>query len=698
MTVLSNQLGGEKSLYLQQHAANPVAWQRWDEALFVRAAELGRPLFISIGYAACHWCHVMERESFAAVKLAALLNEYFIPVKLDREERPEIDALYIQAAQLMGLHAGWPLSVFAMPDGKPFYIGTYFPPTRRQQLPAFAEVLTTIHSLWTKDFKKVAAQAQQVMSALELSLAPPAAKLNTAAVTFIDTELFGEDKSFVAEYEQYYDSEHGGFKFHGVNKFPPLLALRLFLRIDNREKLPHLRTMVEQTLAAICSGGIYDQLGGGIARYSTDYTWTVPHFEKMLYDNALFIDALVDAYLVTGVEQQLMCCVETADYVLRELRAAQTGAFMSSQAADSDGEEGQYFLWAYEDLAQQLSAEDFAFFKQVYRVTPQGNFRGFNVLQYRATYQQLCTGVLKTAAARLRLKQLKTQLLKLRNRRTPPLTDTKLLVAWNGLMIAALARLGRVLRAQAAANLQQQAKAILRSCEQALNFIWQTLWDEEQAILYRRFAHDDVRYRGLLSDYANLCMALVEVYQSSFKWQWLKRACVLLDVAVQHFSADGGGCYDEDLRVQAFLVRRGIQQDTVEPSGAAKLAEALLACAALSRAMDADVAVRYEARARGIFRVYAEALEAGMMPALQAVLHDYKRGIRSCTFYGTVAARAALWQAAVTSYAPGVYLTLGDNRTAAQAVLCQGTICHPPLRAAKAVRSAFYRALQSFIK
>ena len=475
----TNSLINEKSPYLLQHAHNPVNWHAWGDKPFKIAKEKNLPLLVSIGYATCHWCHVMERESFEDPVLAAVLNENYVTIKVDREERPDVDSIYMQAVQALGQQGGWPLNVFLTPGGIPFYGGTYFPPERRFNLPSFLDVLQFLTNTWKNEQDKIDKQTKNVMTYIrqtslrEQSSAQPD-----------DLGFEGEDKA-VELFERHYDGLNHGFQFQQQNKFPPSMGLSLLLRHYHRTGHSNSLTMTENTLKAMKFGGIYDQIGGGLSRYSTDYKWLVPHFEKMLYDNALFTTALIETYQVTGKEEFADFANDLLQYIDRDMTSTE-GAFFSAEDADSEGVEGKFYVWTQEEVEQVLGRKTASVAIPYYNITREGNFEGKNIFNITRGPETVAKEVgMQEADFKAELKIARDKLLEVRSRRIRPLLDDKILTSWNSLMISAMAKTGRVL---------DDTDRIQKSVR-AMEFLLSQLRTPEGKIL-RRYRDGEARYDG----------------------------------------------------------------------------------------------------------------------------------------------------------------------------------------------------------
>jgi uncharacterized protein YyaL (SSP411 family) len=554
---MANALANETSPYLRAHAHNPVDWLPWGEQALSRARELDRPLMVSIGYAACHWCHVMERESFEDEETAALLNEHFVAVKVDREERPDIDGVYMEAVQAMTGHGGWPLNVFLTPDQRPFFGGTYWPPQPRHGMSSFRQVLEAVAGLWATRREEAVAAAAQLTERLG-GAAALAATQEPLAPGLIDDAR--------QRLRESYDSAHGGFG--GAPKFPPHGALELLAAVGEAE-------MSSATLRAMALGGICDQVGGGFARYAVDSTWTVPHFEKMLYDNALLARAYLRAWQDHGDPLFERTARETLEFCLRELRAPE-GGFYSSLDADSEGVEGRFYVWTLAELEAvlgELAPAAIAYFG----ASAAGNFEGANVLEAHGG----------EPAQRERIRE---RLLAARSQRVRPALDDKRLTSWNALMIAALADAGVLL----------QEPRYLDAALAAADFVWEHM-REPGGRLLRSFNSGEARIPGYLEDHAFLLEALLTLYETSFEERFFVRARELGEQIISRFQdVAGGGFFVSADDAEQLIARRKDLEDTPIPSGSSSAALGLLRLAALS----GDY--RYEEAALGAIRLAAE--------------------------------------------------------------------------------------------
>jgi uncharacterized protein YyaL (SSP411 family) len=551
---MANRLAEETSPYLLQHANNPVDWYCWGPEALDRAKREGKPIFLSIGYSACHWCHVMEHESFENDEIARILNDNFVCIKVDREERPDLDHIYMSAVQSISGRGGWPMSVFLTPDLEPFFGGTYWPPTGRMGMPGFDQVLAAVIDAWQNRRAEAVEQAGRLAEHLRaMNKLPEGGRLDQGIL-----------RSAAAALERTFDFRHGGFG--GAPKFPHPMDLRVLLRIWKRERRDGILQMVTLTLDKMAAGGIYDQLGGGFHRYSVDERWLVPHFEKMLYDNALLATAYIEAYQATGQADYARVVRETLDYVLREMTQA-NGGFYSTQDADSEGEEGKFYVWTPREIENLLGAEAAKTFCYVYDVSDAGNFEGHNILNRPKTLEQ-CAKILSREHDELQreLAASRAKLLEARGKRVWPGLDDKVLVSWNALMIEAFALAAGVLdepRYRAAA-------------EQAANFLLNTMRDQRGRLLHS-WRDGQARFNAYLDDYACLANALVTLYETTFEERWIDEAVGLADTILQQFAdTEAGGFFYTAADHEQLISRHKDVQDSSVPSGNAMAATALV--------------------------------------------------------------------------------------------------------------------------
>jgi uncharacterized protein len=532
----TNHLIKETSPYLQQHAHNPVDWYPWGDEALERARSEDRPILLSIGYSACHWCHVMAHESFENEAIALLMNNNFINIKVDREERPDLDAIYMEAVQSLTGAGGWPLTVFLTPDMKPFYGGTYFPPEDRPALPGFPSVLKAVADAYKRRRGQVVQASTQMTAALNKDFGHPAEQKELAHNT-LETAYLSIRKDF--------DSVNGGFG--PAPKFPQPLVLEFLLRHYYRTGNQEALEMAAFTLDKMAGGGIYDQLGGGFHRYSTDSRWLVPHFEKMLYDNALLSRLYLHAYLVTRKPLFKKICEGTLDYILREMTGPQ-GYFYSSQDADSEGEEGKYYVWTLAEIQEALGEKNSRLVSSYYGVSPEGNFEGRNILHI---VDQSKAGALEVST------ELKNKLLTGRGRRVRPDTDRKMLASWNALVLDSLS--------EAAGALNRSDYLI--AAEKNASFLMQSLTVE--GYLKHVYHQGQFRIEGYLEDYAGVIEGILKLQISTFSGQWLIQAVRLADIMIGLFWSEAEGLfYDNSSRHQTLVARPRSLNDGALPSGA----------------------------------------------------------------------------------------------------------------------------------
>jgi hypothetical protein len=546
----ANRLAGETSPYLLQHARNPVDWYPWGEEALRRAREEDRPILLSIGYSSCHWCHVMERESFEDEGIAALMNEHFVNVKVDREERPDLDEIYMAATQALNAgQGGWPMTVFLTPEGEPFFAGTYFPPEDRWGRPGFSTVLRRVAAAWSEGRGAVREQAHRLTEHLRRAVRPSA-----PAGVGLD-----EIRAAVAALARDFDPVHGGFG--PAPKFPPSTALGLLLRHHGRSGDEHALAMVRTTLDAMAAGGIRDHVGGGFSRYSTDERWLVPHFEKMLYDNALLARAYVEGWQAAGEEAWRGVAAETLDYLLREMTSP-AGGLWSSTDADSEGEEGRFFVWTPEQVREVLGAEEARRFCAAYDITEEGNWEGTSIPNRRRPEASVAAGLSITVEElRRSIAEARPRLYEARRRRVPPGLDDKVLTAWNGLAIGALAEGSRAL---------DEPRWRL-AAERAAAFVLERL-SRPDGGLHRTWRAERASLDGYLEDYAYLAEGLLDLYESGGDRRWLDEALRLAERMTADFGDDASGGFWSTARSHEPLIvrhREGADGATPSPNAVA---------------------------------------------------------------------------------------------------------------------------------
>jgi uncharacterized protein len=625
-----NRLAEETSPYLLQHADNPVEWYPWGEEALERAKREDKPILLSIGYAACHWCHVMAHESFEDDETAALMNERFVNVKVDREERPDLDSIYMDAVVALSGHGGWPMTVFLMPDGEPFLGGTYFPPEPRHGMPAFRQVLVAVSDAYRERRDDVARQAAALVDAVRQSaaMAPSSEPLTES--------LLGEAVRALA---RQFDPEWGGFG--GAPKFPPASTLEFLLRMHRRGNDEAL-AMTTRTLDGMAAGGMYDLLGGGFHRYSVDERWLVPHFEKMLYDNALLVPAYLHAWLVTGEARYRAVAEETLDYMLRELRLPE-GGFASAQDADTEGVEGLTFTWTAEEGAPP------------------------EVLQPFEQGRSILRGEIDP--------ELKRRLFELREQRPKPLRDDKAIAAWNGLALAALAEAGRRL----------ERPDLLAASRDLAEFLLGPL-SSADGRLYRSWRAGTARHNGYLEDYADVANGLYELHVATGELRWLEEANRLARLAVELFAdEERGGFFLAPTDGEELVARKKELDDHPTPSGNSMLAFVLLR---LARIWGDD---ELERRAAGVLRLVRDGLARapGAFGHALCALDLYLSPPRELAIAGSpedAVAKAALAQFepnAVVAFGPSgeVPLLAGKDYVDGRAAVyvCERFACQAPI-------------------
>jgi uncharacterized protein len=601
---MPNRLLNESSLYLRQHANNPVDWFPWGQEALDTAKELDKPIFLSVGYSACHWCHVMEHESFENDSIAAIMNAHFVCVKVDREERPDLDQIYMTSHHLLnrGEGGGWPLSLFLTPNLTPFYAGTYFPPADKYGRPGFPRLLQAIHHAWLNKRDDLVQIGEQVTEHLQgMSQATTSEEpLTTALLTSAEQKL-----------KRAFDSNNGGFGH--APKFPHPLEIKLLLRFATRANSNDTAAfaMARLTLDKMARGGLYDQIGGGFHRYSVDAVWLVPHFEKMLYDNAQLPPVYADVFRMTGEQFYKQIACDTLQYLLNEMTHP-NGGFYSTLDADSEGEEGRFYVWSETELDTILGPELGRLAKAVYSTTSAGNFEGHNIL-FRARSDEDDARIQRLSLSDFsaKLQEIKHKLYAVRAKRVWPGRDEKVLSGWNGLMIAAFAYCG------AAFDEPKYTSAAVRAAE----FILENLQDQNGRLLRTWGEGVGAKLTAYLEDYANFIDALVTVYESTFDARWIQTACRLADDMIQHYSDPIGGFFFTADDHEKLIVRMKDLQDGSVPSGNAMAATALLRLSKLTGRQD------YFNRAEATLKASRQLLTDSPMAAGQMLVAlDYYLG------------------------------------------------------------------------
>jgi uncharacterized protein YyaL (SSP411 family) len=676
MSKHTNSLAREKSPYLLQHAHNPVDWFAWNDEAFAKARREDKPVFLSIGYSTCHWCHVMERESFEDERLGAFLREHFVSIKLDREERPDVDKIYMTFVQSTTGSGGWPLNVFLTPELKPFFGGTYFPPDARHGRPSFLQLLEQINGLWRERKLEIAASADELHARLELVTARDA-KENiplTPATLQRATEMFKES----------YDPANGGFG--GAPKFPQPSIPALVLRAAKHFGDDAATQMVLETCKKMSAGGIHDQLGGGFARYAVDAEWLVPHFEKMLYDNAQLAQLYLDAFLVSGDSRHADTARDILDYILRDMTHS-GGGFFSAEDADSEGREGKFYCWTHEELSKLLTVEEFNVAAKYFGITVEGNFvdhshptplAGQNVLS-------IVNPQVADADKPLLISAMQ-KMSEVRAGRIRPHLDDKILASWNGLMLGAFPRASVVLGDE-----KYSAAA-----EKNVSFLRAKLWDEKSKTLFHRWRDGERDNVQLLEGYAFLLSGVLELYEATLKPAHLDFAIELADAMLAKFyDAANGGFWQSPAGTNDLILRVKDDYDGAEPSGNSVATLALLKLAKITGRED------FQSAAEATLQLFAHRLQnqpaalAFMLHALDFWLDEPRRAVivgdtNSTSFHELLRAAHSVYQpnkiilgnsGAVEPFAK----TLPVKNEAA-VFICTGTACQPPTGDVKILR------------
>jgi len=556
---MPNRLAGESSPYLLQHANNPVDWYPWGEEALARANAEDKPIFLSIGYSACHWCHVMEHESFENEHTAQTMNELYVNIKVDREERPDLDSIYMDAVVAMTGQGGWPMSVFLTPQGVPIYGGTYFPPAPRYGMPSFEQVLQSVAHAYHHRKEDIAQNGTTLLARMQTALSLQSDNPLDPTVPEIA----------VSSLARTFDRANGGFG--NAPKFPQPMTYDFLLRAYHRTQRVDALEMVEFTLLKMAHGGMYDQLGGGFHRYSVDSVWLVPHFEKMLYDNALLARLYLHTYQLTGKPFYRRIVEETLDYVAREMTHP-AGGFYSTQDADSEGEEGKFFLWTSDEIKAILGDIDSELFCAAYDVKPGGNFEGKSILNIPRPLDQVAEEFnLNLDQFNNILTQSRASLFEVREKRIKPGRDEKIITAWNGLMLAAFAEAGRVLDRSDYTNIATHNVEFILTTMKIDGRLFRT-WKAEPG---------QAKLMGYLEDYAFYADGLLTLYQTTFDPRWFQEAQALMEVVLEHFSdEDGGGFFDTADDHEQLVTRPKSLQDNAIPSGNSMAVRTLLILAA----------------------------------------------------------------------------------------------------------------------
>jgi len=684
---MANKLAAETSPYLLQHKDNPVAWYPWGPEALEKAKLEDKPIFLSIGYSACHWCHVMEHESFENDEIAAKLNEHFVSIKVDREERPDLDQIYMNAVQILTGRGGWPMSVFLTPDREPFFGGTYWPPRASRGMPGFDQVLDAVLDAWQNRRDQALQAAGQLTERLS--------QIASSAVT-AEGDVAPELLDHAArQLERQFDFSHGGFG--GAPKFPHSMDLQVLLRHWRRYRRDGVLEMVQLTLDKMAAGGIYDHLGGGFARYSVDARWLVPHFEKMLYDNALLSAAYLDGYLATGDERYARVARETLDYILRDMTSP-AGGFYSTEDADSEGVEGKFYVWTPAEIEEVLGPQQAKTFCYCYDVTEEGNFEGKNILNLPKPIPQ-CAKLLSRDPEELKaeLAESRQKLFAAREQRVRPALDDKVLVSWNGLMIDSLARAARALG----------EPRYLRAAKQAADFLLGTLRREDGRLLHA-WRGGQAKLDAYLDDYAALAGGLVSLYEAGGEQVYAERAVALCDALLELFAdPEGAGFFYTAHDHENLIARNKDFQDGSVPSGNSLAATALLRVGHLSGE------TKYLEAAESTLKGAAELIQQYPQAAGQLLLacDMYIGPTREIVIAGdpTTAEMQELISALSSRFIPNKVVLLRDvNKQPAAALapvladketvdgqltayICEGFACQAPAVGKEAILRAWYQ-------
>ncbi len=582
-----NRLITQSSPYLLQHAYNPVDWHPWGDEALQLAKDSNRPILLSIGYSSCHWCHVMEHECFENSKIAEMMNSSFVCIKVDREERPDLDEIYMEAVQMIAGQGGWPMTVFLTPDCHPFYAGTYFPPTDMYGRPGFPRVLKSVSDAWATGQDEIVKQSQDILEALKQTVVSNASvqkdKINDSILNRALAHILDR-----------MDTRYGGVG--QAPKFPmPSLVdflLRSYIRTGNETALRE----AQRTLTAMSEGGIFDQLGGGFHRYSTDSEWLVPHFEKMLYDNAQLVTVYLNAYRITGMKEYLSVVTKILDYVMRDMQDSE-GGFYSAQDADSEGEEGKFYVWKQEEIESELDELDAKLFITRYGVTPEGNFESANILHPVMKYSELASAFTMDENQIIqRLNVSEKRLLEVRESRNKPLRDDKVITSWSSMMLEAFAEAGACLNN----SLYLEAA---QSCADFLIKQMVNVDSEGKLKLFRTWRLGRSGNEGTLEDYAAFGCSLITLYETTGTFKYLEMAKRLARTILEHFGSNSGGYYSTSDFHERLIIRPMEWQDGAIPSGNALTAELLLR---LSRHLDLQ---QYADKAAEIFEVILSKLD-----------------------------------------------------------------------------------------
>ena len=672
----TNRLAREKSPYLLQHQYNPVDWYAWGEEAFAKARSEHKPIFLSIGYSTCHWCHVMERESFENEDTAKFLNEHFVSIKVDREERPDVDKIYMTFVQATTGSGGWPLNVFLTPDLKPFFGGTYFPPDARYGRGSFLQVLQQVNNAWQTRRGDLASSAEEIHSRLEAA---------SANVTVSNILLTADTLRRAGSlFKESYDPKNGGFG--GAPKFPQPSQPQFLLRYAKRFHDPEADRMVLHTCERMAAGGIHDQLGGGFARYSVDAQWLVPHFEKMLYDNAQLAQLYLDAFLIGGDTRHADVVRDILSYVLREMTHPD-GGFYSAEDADSEGHEGKFYCWTREELSKLLTRQEFKVAVRYFGITEEGNFVDHSHPSPLPNQNVLSVVDPKLSESESAfLASAKKKMLAARSKRVRPHLDDKVLASWNGLMLGAMARAYAVLRDEAYRAAAEKNAAFLQS----------KLWDAKSKTLYHRWRDGERDNVQLLESYAFLLSGVIDLYEATLAPKYLDFAIALAEAMLSRFyDAENGGFWQSAQEAKDLILRVKEDYDGAEPSGNSVAMLALLRLGKLTDRKD------FRQAGEKTLRLFSNRLQQVpqavpyMLQALDFSMEEPRRAVVA----GDPAAPSAraLLKAIHSVYQPNK-VVLGNTgpvepfaktlpaKDGPVVYMCTGTSCQPPAKDAGKVK------------
>ncbi|TGL64696.1 thioredoxin domain-containing protein [Leptospira sarikeiensis] len=673
-----NRLASEKSPYLLQHSANPVDWFPWSQEAFEKAKSENKMIFLSIGYATCHWCHVMEKESFENETTAEVLNRDYVSIKVDREERPDVDRIYMDALHAMGQQGGWPLNMFLTPEGKPITGGTYFPPVPKYGRKSFTDVLGIISGLWKEKKEELLEASEDLTKHLKESEETKANSANSE--TLLPNSAVFENGYLL--YDRFYDPEYAGFKSNSVNKFPPSMGLSFLLRYYKSTGEPKALEMVEETLIAMKKGGIYDQVGGGLCRYSTDHHWLVPHFEKMLYDNSLFLEALVECYQAVGEEKYKDAAYDVIEYLHRDMKLS-GGGIASAEDADSEGVEGLFYLWTKEEIREVCGA-DSSLLEEFWNVTEHGNFEEKNILHesFRMNFSRLHG--LEGAELEEIISRNKKKLLERRSHRIRPLRDDKVLFSWNCLYIKALTK----------AAMAFGDGELLKEAEETYKFLEKNLIREDGRLL-RRYREGEARFLAYSTDYAEFVLASLSLFQAGKGFRYLENAIRYTEEAIRLFRSNSGAFFDSGTDAEILLRKTVDGYDGVEPSANSSFATAFVLLSKLG--VDPEKYLQY---ADSIFSYFKQELETYPMnyPYMLSALWLRKSpGRELAVVYSSQEELFPIWKGVGSIFLPetvlvwatdkeaeenGEKFTLLKNRDsggAVKAYVCEGFHCELPV-------------------